>query len=84
MNHVLNNNVLCFMYKHSVAKLLPTVHVMNVLPMLKLLNTMKTFTTLTVLPIESFITNKSINMEPVQGLNLNCQYISWLCYLKCR
>ena len=77
MNHVLNNNVSCFMYKRSVAKLLPTMHVMNVLPMLKLLNAMKTFTLLTVFPIEPFITNKSIYMEPVQGLNLNC-------YLKCR
>jgi len=75
MNHVLNNNVSCFMYKHSVAKLLPTIHVMNVLPMLKLLNAMKTFTPLTVFPIESFINNKSIYMEPVQGLNLNCRYI---------
>ena len=44
----------------------------NVLPMLKLLNTMKTFTPLTVFPIESFITDKSVYMEPVQGLNLNC------------
>jgi len=60
MNHVLNNNFSCFMYKHSVAKLLPTIHVMNVLSMLKLLNTMKTFTPLTVFPIESFITNKSV------------------------
>ena len=42
------------------------------LPMLKLLNTMKTFTPLTVFPIESFITDKSVYMEPVQGLNLNC------------
>ena len=53
MNHVLNNNLSCFMYKHSVAKLLPTIHVINVLPMLKLLNTMKTFAPLTVFPIES-------------------------------
>jgi len=64
------------MYKHSVAKLLPTIHVMNVLPRLKLLNTMKTFTPLALFPIDSFITNKSIYMEPVQGLNLNCRYIS--------
>jgi hypothetical protein len=64
------------MYKHSVAKLLPTIHVMNVLSMLKLLNTMKTFAPLMVFPIESFITNKSIYMEPVQCLNLNCRYIS--------
>jgi len=64
------------MYKHSVAKLLPTIHVINVLPMLKLLNTMNTFTPLIVFPIESFTTNKSIYMEPVQGLNLNCRYIS--------
>ena len=63
------------MYKHSVAKLLPTIHVMNVLPRLKLNNTMKTFTPLTVFSIESFITNKSIYMKLVQGLNLNCQYI---------
>jgi len=48
---------------------------MNVLPKLKLLNTMKTFTPLTGFPVESFITNKSIYMEPVQGLNLNCRYI---------
>jgi hypothetical protein len=46
------------MYKHSVATLLPKIHVMNVLPMLKLLNTMKTFTTLTVFLVKSFITNK--------------------------
>jgi len=64
------------MYKHSVAKLLPTIHIMNVLPKLKLLNTMKTFTPPTVFPIESFITNKSIYMEPIQGLNLICLYIS--------
>ena len=76
MNHVINNNFSCFMYKHSVAKLLPTIHVMNVLPRLKLLNTMKTFTPLALFPIDSFITNKSIYMEPVQGLNLNCRYIS--------
>jgi len=63
-------------YKHFVAKLLPTIHVMNVLPRLKLLNTMKTLTPLTVFPIESSITNKSIYMEPIQGLNLNCRYIS--------
>jgi hypothetical protein len=75
MNHVLKNNFSCFMYKHSVAKLLPTIHVMNVLPMLKLLNTMKTFTPLMIFPIESFITNKSIYMEPVQDLNMNCRYI---------
>jgi len=46
------------MYKHSVANLLPTIHVMNVLPRLKLLNAMKTFTPLTVFPIKSFTTNK--------------------------
>jgi len=51
---------------------------MNVMPMLKLLNAMKTFTPLTFFPIELFITNKPIYMEPLQGLNLNCQYISWL------
>jgi hypothetical protein len=45
------------MYKHSVAKLLPTINVMNVLPKLKLLNTMKTFTPLTVFLIDSFIIN---------------------------
>ena len=39
------------MYKHSAAKLLPTIHVMNVLPRLKLLSAMKTFTPLTVFPI---------------------------------
>jgi len=63
------------MYEHSAAKLLPTIHVMNVLPRLKLLNTMKTSTPLTVFLIESFIIIKSIYMKPVQGLNLNCQYI---------
>ena len=52
MNHVLNNNFACFMYRHLVAKLLPTIHVMNVLPMLKLLNAKKSFTPLTLFPIE--------------------------------
>jgi hypothetical protein len=28
MNHVFNNNVSCFIHKHSVARLLPTRHVM--------------------------------------------------------
>ena len=60
MNHALNNNFSCFMHKNSVAKLLPTMHVINVLPRLKLLNAMKTFTHLTVFTIESFIANKSI------------------------
>jgi hypothetical protein len=57
---------------------------MNVLFRLKLLNVMKTCTLLTVFPTKSFTTNKSIYVEPVQGLNLNCRYISWLWYLKCR
>jgi len=60
------------MHRHSVAKLLPTRHAIKVLPRLKLLNAMKTFTPLMVLPIKSFTTNKSIYMEPIQGLNLKC------------
>jgi len=59
MNHVFNDNdVSCFIQKLSVAKLLPTRHVMNVLPRLKLLNAMTTFTALTGLLIRSFTTNK--------------------------
>jgi len=42
MNHVLSDNVSCFIQKPSVAKLLPTRHVMNVLPKLKLFNAMTT------------------------------------------
>jgi hypothetical protein len=49
MRHVLNdNNVSSFIKKYSVAKLLPTRHVINVFPRLKLLDTMTTFTTLAV------------------------------------
>jgi len=59
MNHVLNNNnVSCFMQKHSVAKLVPTRHVINVLPRLKLLNAMTTFTPPTVFLVKSFTNNK--------------------------
>jgi len=55
------------MYKHSVAKLLPTRHVMNVLPRLKLLNAMMTFTPLTVFLIKSFTTNKIYLHEARSG-----------------
>jgi hypothetical protein len=55
------------MYKHSVAKLLPTRHVMNVLPRLKLLNAMKTFTPLTVFLIKSFRDNKIYLHEVCSG-----------------
>ena len=58
MNHVLNNNISCFTQKHSVAKLLPTRHVINVLPRLKLLNAIMTFTHLKVFLIKSFTINK--------------------------
>jgi len=70
MNHVNDNNTSRFIQKHSVAKLLPTGHVINVLPRLKLLNAMMTFL------IKSITTKKCIYMELVQGLNLNRQYIS--------
>jgi len=59
MNHVLNNNkVLCFTQKHSVAKLLPTRQLMNVLPRLKFLNAITASTRLTNFFIKSFTTNK--------------------------
>jgi hypothetical protein len=66
------NNVSCFIQKHSVAKLLPTGHVINGLPRLKLLNAMTTFL------IKSLTTKKSIYMESVQGMDLNRRYISGL------
>jgi hypothetical protein len=59
MNHVLNNKKFsCFTQKHSVAKLLPTRQVMNVLPRLKFLSVITAFTPLTVFLIKSFTTNK--------------------------
>ena len=58
LNNVLNNNASCFTQKHSVLKLLPTRHVINVLPRLKLLNAMTIFTPLTVFLIKSFTANK--------------------------
>ena len=67
-----HDNVSRFIQKHSVAKLPPTRHVINVLPRLKLLMPP------TVFLVKSFIPTKSIYMEPVQGLNLNRQYISGL------
>ena len=67
-----DNNVSCFIQKHSAAKLLPTRHAINVLPKLKLLNASYGFL------VKSFIPTTSIYMEPVQGLNLNRQYISGL------
>ena len=49
MNHVLNTkNVSFFIQKHSVAKLLPTRQLTNVLPRLKLLNAITAFTPLMV------------------------------------
>ena len=77
MNHVLNNNkVSCFIQKHSVAKLLPTRQLTNVLSRLKFLNAITTFTPLTVLPFNYLQPTKSIFIEPVQGSNLNSRYIS--------
>ena len=59
MNHVLNNNkVSCFTQKHSVAKLLPTRQLMNVLPRLKFLSAIMAFTRLTNFFIKSCTTNK--------------------------
>jgi hypothetical protein len=47
-----------YIQEHSVAKLLPTRHVINVFPRLKLLDALTTFTTLAVYLIKSFTTNK--------------------------
>ena len=59
MSHVRNNiNVSCFIQKHSVAKLVPTRQMKNVLPRLKLLTAITAFTPLTVFLIKSFTTNK--------------------------
>jgi hypothetical protein len=61
MHHVLNdNNVSSFIQKHSVAKLLPTRHVIviNVFLRLKLLDTITTFTTLAIYLNKSFTANK--------------------------
>jgi hypothetical protein len=59
MNHVLNNNkISCFIQKHSVAKLLPTRQLTNVLPRLKFLSAITAFTPLTGFLIKSFTTNK--------------------------
>jgi hypothetical protein len=58
MHHVLNDNVSSFIQKHSVAKLLPTRHVINVFPKLKLLDTMTSFITLAVYLTKSFTANK--------------------------
>jgi hypothetical protein len=48
MHHVLNNNVSLFIQKHSVAKLLPTRHIINVFPRLNLLEALTNFAHLTV------------------------------------
>ena len=59
MNHVLNNNnVSCFIHKHSAAKFLPTGQLTNVLPKLKFLIAITAFTPLTVFLIKSITTNK--------------------------
>jgi hypothetical protein len=59
MNHVINNNnVSRFIQKHSVAKLIPNRHVMNVLPRLTLHSVITAFTPLTVFIIKSFTVNK--------------------------
>jgi hypothetical protein len=58
MRRVVNDNVSCFIQKHSVAKRLPTRHVINVFPRLKLLDTLTNFTPLAVYLIKSFTTNK--------------------------
>ena len=56
MNHALNNkNVSCFIQKHSVAKLLPTRQLTNVLPRLKRLNAITAFTPLTVTTNEIYL-----------------------------
>ena len=59
LNPVLNNNnVSCFIQKPLVAKLIPTRHVMNVLPRLSVLNAIKTFTPFDVSLIKSLTANK--------------------------
>jgi len=59
MNHVLTDiNVSCFIHKQSVAQLLPTGQLTNVLPMLQSLNAITTVTPLTGFLIKSFTTNK--------------------------
>jgi hypothetical protein len=69
MHHVLNdNNVSSYIQKHSVAKLLPTRHVINVFPRLKLLHTMTTFTSLAVYLTKSFTTNKIYQHRARSGL----------------
>jgi len=58
MNHVLNNNkVSCLIQKHSVAKLLPTKQLMNVLPRLKLLSAITGFIPLTVFLVNPYPAN---------------------------
>ena len=59
MNHVLtDSNVSCFTHKQSVAQLLPTGQLTNVLPTLQSLNAITTVTPLTGFLIKSFTTNK--------------------------
>jgi len=71
MNHVLNNNKdLCFTQKHSVAKLLPSRQLMNVLPRLKFLNAITAFTCLTSFFTKSFTTNKIYLYRAHSGFEL--------------
>ena len=59
MNHVLTDiNVSCFTHKQSVAQLLLTGQLTNVLPTLQSLNAITTVTPLTGFVIKSFTTNK--------------------------
>jgi hypothetical protein len=83
MHHVLNdNNVSSFIQKQSVAKLLPTRHVINVFPKLKLLDILTTFTTLAVYLTKSFTANKIYlhtarsGFEPEIPATVSCLYDS--------
>ena len=79
MNHVLNNkNVSYFIQKQSVAKLLLTRYLTNVLHRLNFLNAITAFTPLMVLLFKHLQPTKSIYIEPVHGSNLNRRYISGL------
>jgi len=79
MNHVLKDNKFsCFIQKHSVAKLLPTRQLKNVLHRLKFFYAITAFTPLTDFLFNNLQPTKSIYIEPVQGSNLNRRYISGL------
>jgi hypothetical protein len=80
INHALNNEKFsCFTQKLSVAKLLPTRQLMDVLPRLKFLNAITTFTHSYGFPyLDHLQPKESISMEPVYVLNLNGRSISGL------